>query len=50
MRLIIATRTVPRRKGRSSRLTITAIDKTQSLKPVPQHHCSTKMQGSKPAS
>ena len=49
-RLIIATYAVPRRKGRSPRLRITAMAKTQSLKPTSQHHYSTKTQSLKVAS
>ena len=39
-RLIITTRAVPRRKGRSPRLSITVMAKTLSLKPASQHHCN----------
>jgi len=47
-RLIIASRVVLRRNGRSTCLNITVMAKTLSLKAAPQHHCSTKCEGWSP--
>ena len=46
-RLTIATRAAPRHKGWNPHLNITTITKTQRLKSVSQHHCSTRTQESK---